>query len=198
MTNQEKANRYLNWISQHYQEQKTKLSAFCRDKQYKFDEDIFSDTYIKVYDKILKHGIKDDSEKGFDNYTFISFKVNTMREGQYSRNQKRDDNVANIPAAYEAYLNTKLTKEEKLKADLYKDFATLYILLEAEKNFEPSDLRLFKIKLFDGLTYKQLADKTKEPCVRQRVVAIKNFIKEHITKKDIDEAFESEYGNLVM
>lgn len=198
MTNQEKANRYLNWVSQHYQEQKNKLSAFCKDKQYKFDEDIFCDTYIKIYDKILKHGIKDDSDKGFDNYTFISFKVNTMREGQYSRNQKRDDNVANIPAAYEAYLNTKLTKEEKLKSDLYKDFATLYILLEAEKNFNPNDLRLFKIKLFDNLTYKQLADKTKEPCVRQRVVAIKNFIKENITKKDIDEAFESEYGNLVM
>lgn len=197
MTKEQQANSYLNWISQHYQAQKNKLMAFCKDKQYKFDEDIFCDTYLKIYDKIMKHGIKDDSDKGFDNYTFISFKVNTMRESQYSRNQKRDYNVV-IPAAYEAYLNTKLTKEEKLKSDLFKDFATLYVLLEAEKNFNPNDLRLFKIKLFDGLTYKQLADKTKEPCVRQRVVAIKNFIKEHITKKDIDEAFEREYGNLVM
>ena len=195
----QQADKFLKWINDNYQIQKDKLLAFCNDKKYEFDEDIFSDTYLKIYDKILKYGIKDDSDKGFDNYMFISFKVNTLREKQYARNQKRDGNVINLSGAYEAFKNTELSQEEKLKSDLKKDFYTLYLLHQAEANFDSESFYLFKQKVFEkGLTYKQLQEKTGIKGVRQKVVNVKNWLKENVSKKEIEKEFQEIYGDLFL
>lgn len=194
----QQADKFLKWINDNYQIQKDKLVAFCNDKKYEFDEDIFSDTYLKIYDKILKYGIKDDSDKGFDNYMFISFKVNTLREKQYARNQKRDGNVINLSGAYEAFKNTELTEQEKLKSDLYKDFATLYLLHKAEQQFDQESFYLFKLKVFEkGLTYKQLQEKTGIKGCRQKVVNVKNWLKENVKQQEVKEEFDNIYGDIL-
>lgn len=194
----QQADKFLKWINDNYQFQKDKLQAFCNDKKYEFDEDIFSDTYLKIYDKILKYGIKDDSDKGFDNYMFISFKVNTLREKQYARNQKRDGNVINLSGAYEAFKNTELSQEEKLKSDLYKDFATLYLLHKAEQQFDQESFYLFKLKVFEkGLTYKQLQEKTGIKGCRQKVVNVKNWLKENVRQQEVKEEFDNIYGDIL-
>lgn len=194
----QQADKFLKWINDNYQIQKDKLLAFCNDKKYEFDEDIFSDTYLKIYDKILKYGIKDDSDKGFDNYMFISFKVNTLREKQYARNQKRDGNVINLSGAYEAFKNTELSQEEKLKSDLYKDFATLYLLHKAEQQFDQESFYLFKLKVFEkGLTYKQLQEKTGIKGCRQKVVNVKNWLKENVRQQEVKEEFDNIYGDIL-
>ena len=123
-TNEQQAEKFLQWLNNHYTSQKQKLLAFCNDKKYKFDDDIFSDTYLKIYEKIRASGINDDSEKGFENYLFMAFKQNLHREKLYARNLKRDENNANIAALNEMFLNQKLTQEEKLLSDLRKDFTT--------------------------------------------------------------------------
>ena len=194
----QQADKFLKWINDNYKFQKDKLVAFCNDKKYEFDEDIFSDTYLKIYDKILKYGIKDCSDKGFDNYMFISFKVNTLREKQYARNQKRDGNVINLSGAYEAFKNTELTEQEKLKSDLYKDFATLYLLHKAEQQFDQESFYLFKLKVFEkGLTYKQLQEKTGIKGCRQKVVNVKNWLKENVRQQEVKEEFDNIYGDIL-
>ena len=194
----QQADKFLKWINDNYQIQKDKLLAFCNDKKYEFDEDIFSDTYLKIYDKILKYGIKDDSDKGFDNYMFISFKINTIRDRQYARNQKRDGNVINLSGAYEAFKNTELSQEEKLKSDLYKDFATLYLLHKAEQQFDQESFYLFKLKVFEkGLTYKQLQEKTGIKGCRQKVVNVKNWLKENVRQQEVKEEFDNIYGDIL-
>ena len=194
----QQADKYLKWINDNYQIQKDKLLAFCNDKKYDFDEDIFSDTYLKIYDKILKYGIKDDSDKGFDNYMFISFKINTLRDKQYARNQKRDGNIINLSGAYEEYKNTELSQEEKLKSDLYKDFATLYLLHKAEQQFDQESFHLFKLKVFEkGLTYKQLQDKTGIKGCRQKVVNVKNWLKDNVRQSEVKEEFDKLYGDIL-
>ena len=194
----QQADKFLKWINDNYQIQKDKLLAFCNDKKYDFDEDIFSDTYLKIYDKILKYGIKDDSDKGFDNYMFISFKINTIRDRQYARNQKRDGNVINLSGAYEAFKNTELSQEEKLKSDLYKDFATLYLLHKAEQQFDQESFYLFKLKVFEkGLTYKQLQEKTGIKGCRQKVVNVKNWLKENVRQQEVKEEFDNIYGDIL-
>ncbi len=194
----QQADKFLKWINDNYQIQKDKLVAFCNDKKYEFDEDIFSDTYLKIYDKILKYGIKDDSDKGFDNYMFISFKINTIRDRQYARNQKRDGNVINLSGAYENYKNTELTEQEKLKSDLYKDFATLYLLHKAEQQFDQESFYLFKLKVFEkGLTYKQLQEKTGIKGCRQKVVNVKNWLKENVRQQEVKEEFDNIYGDIL-
>lgn len=192
------ADKFLKWLNKNYKFQKDKLLAFCNDKKYEFDEDIFSDTYLKIYDKILKYGIKDDSDKGFDNYMFISFKINTIRDRQYARNQKRDGNVINLSGAYENYKNTELTEQEKLKSDLYKDFATLYLLHKAEQQFDQESFYLFKLKVFEkGLTYKQLQEKTGIKGCRQKVVNVKNWLKENVRQQEVKEEFDNIYGDIL-
>ncbi|MBR2558596.1 MAG: sigma-70 family RNA polymerase sigma factor [Methanobrevibacter sp.] len=194
----QQADKFLKWINDNYQIQKDKLLAFCNDKKYEFDEDIFSDTYLKIYDKIMKYGIKDDSDKGFDNYMFISFKINTIRDRQYARNQKRDGNVINLSGAYEAFKNTELSQEEKLKSDLYKDFATLYLLHKAEQQFDQESFYLFKLKVFEkGLTYKQLQEKTGIKGCRQKVVNVKNWLKENVRQQEVKEEFDNIYGDIL-
>jgi len=194
----EQANKYLKWINQNYDKQKSKLQSFCADKKYDWDEDIFCDTYLKIYEKILKNGIKDDSDSGFDNYTFMSFKINMLRDKQYARNQKRDNNIINLAGAYSEYLNSLLTQEEKLKSDLRKDFACLYLMNKVEENFDNEHFYLFRLKTFDKtMTYQKLQEKTGIKGVRQKVVNVKNFLKANVSKSEIDEAFEELYGNLL-
>ena len=47
------------------------------------------------------------------------------------------------------------------------------------------------------MTYNKLAEKTKEKCVRQRVVNIKNWLKDNVSKEEVDKAFQRLYGNLL-
>lgn len=194
MGNEEQAIKFLNWISKNYDIQKNKLTAFCHDKNYKFDEDIFSNTYLKIYEKIIRHGIKDDSDNGFDNYLFMSFKINLLREEQYARNQKRDLNVKNLSGAYELYSQTKITEREKLINDLRKDYFTLYLMKKVEEHFDAEHFYLFRLKTFTNMTYAKLTEHTGIKGCRQKVVDVKNWLKSNVSKDEIEKAFEEEYG----
>lgn len=194
--NEKQAEKFLQWLNNNYTSQKQKLLAFCNDKKYKFDDDIFSDTYLKIYEKIRASGINDDSEKGFENYLFMAFKQNLHREKLYARNLKRDENNANIAALNEMFLNQKLTQEEKLLSDLRKDFTTLYLMQKVEENFDAEHFYLFRLKTFTGMTYRQLYEHTGIKGARQKVVAVKNWLKENVTKQEVDKVFNALYGNL--
>ena len=196
--NEIQAKKFLNWINRNYEEQKSKLKAFCADKNYEWDEDIFCDTYLKIYDKILKDNLKDDSDKGFDGYFFMSFKINTMRKKQYAAVAKRDANVINLSQANEVYLNSLLTEQEKLKSDLYKDFATLYLLKQVEDNFDTEHFYLFRLKVFDKtMTYRKLSEKTGIKGCRQKVVDCKNWLKQNVKQEDIRKEFDAIYGEIL-
>lgn len=192
------AKRFINYINDHYQELYNRFQAFCNDKNYTFDPDIFQDTILKCYQLIDKQGyMKDTTDKGIENYFFMSFKQNLQRESQYARNQKRDDNVVNITGAYSEYLNSLLTQKEKLKSDLYKDFATLYLLSKAEEHFDYEHFYLFRLKTFDKtMTYQKLQEKTQIKGVRQKVVDVKNWLKNNVSQSEVRREFEAIYGDL--
>ena len=189
---------FINYINNNYKELYNRFQAFCNDKNYKFSPDIFQDTILKSYKLIEKQGLKDLSPKGIENYFFMAFKTNTCREAMYARNQKRDDNVTNLTGAYELYQNTLLTQEEKLKSDLYKDFACLYLMSKVEERFDDEHFYLFRLKTFDkNMTYQKLQEKTGIKGVRQKVVDCKNWLKHNVSKDEIDAAFNSVYGDLI-
>lgn len=188
---------FINYINNHYQELYNRFQAFCNNKNYKFDEDIFQDTILKCYNLIYRKGLEDISDKGIENYFFMSFKQNLQRESQYARNQKRDDNVVNLSGAYSEYLNSLLTQKEKLKSDLYKDFATLYLLSAAEEHFDYEHFNLFRQKTFDkNMTYAKLQEKTGLKGVRQKVVDVKNWLKNNVSQSEVKREFEAIYGDL--
>lgn len=189
---------FINYINDHYEELYKRFKAFCLDKNYEFDEDIFQDTILKCYTLIKRKGLEDISDKGIENYFFMSFKQNLQRETQYARNQKRDKNIVNLQGANETYLNSLLTEREKLQADLYKDFATLYLLSKAEEHFDSEHFYLFRLKTFDKtMTYQKLQEKTGLKGVRQKVVDVKNWLKQNVKQSDVRNEFEAIYGDFL-
>ncbi len=192
------ATLFINYINDHYQEIYNSFLAFCNNKNYKFDADIFQDTILKCYKLIEKQGfLKDKSEQGMKNYFFMAFKQNLQRETQYARNQKRDGNVVNINAVNERYQNSKLTEQEKLKSDLYKDFATLYLLKKVEEHFDGEHFYLFRMKTFTNMTYAKLSEHTGIKGVRQKVVDVKNYLKQNVKQEDIRKEFDAIYGEIL-
>lgn len=192
---------FLNYISNHYNELKYKYLNFCREHNYQWDEDIFSDTILKCYEAIRKKGkLNDTTPQGIENYFFIAFKLNIKREGQYARNNKRDRNVTSdeINDTYEQWYNDNhISAMEKVKSDLFKDFSILYIMMLVENNFDQEHFYLFRIKTLDNLTYKQLQERTKIKASRQKVITVKAWLRENLTKDDIKKAFNEIYGNLL-
>lgn len=193
--------KFINHISEHYDELKNKYRTFCTLNNYQWDDDIFSDTILKCYEAIeRKGGLKDTTPYGIESYFFLSFKTNTKREGQYARNMKRDKNIDsdNINDVYENWYNdNKSSSEEKLKQDLFTDWATLYIMQVVEDNFPTEDFYLYRLKTLGNLTYKQIMEMTNEKRVRQRIMDIKNFLKANVRKEDVKELFHQRYNDIL-
>lgn len=190
--------RFINIINDNYEVIKKELTSYCDSVGQKFDEDIFQDTILKCYILLDKQGkMRDSSYQGCKNFMFQAFKRNIMREQQYARNQKRDLNVTNLAKHNELFLNSKLTQEEKLKNDLYKDFATLYLLKQVEENFDEEHFYLFRLKTFTNMTYAQLAQKTNIKGCRQKVVTVKNWLKENVKQEDVKKEFDLIYGDIL-
>lgn len=168
---------------------KPKMKAYCNSMNKQWSEDVFSQTILNCYNAIArKGGLSDKTEKGISNYFFNSFYTNIKREALYSRNAKRD-NTNDLFGEYEHYQGTNLTESEKVESDLYKDFAVLYLLKRAEEQFDPETFYLFNLKFIGQYTYKQLQEHVKAKAIRQRVAEVKRWLKENVTKEEIDDAF---------
>ena len=83
-----KADEFLKFSGEHYNELKKKWSARLKKQGLKFSEDIYNDTIIKVYDHLNKEEYTGDIE----GYLYKSFLQNSKRDMEYSYH-KRDDDV---------------------------------------------------------------------------------------------------------
>ena len=191
---------FLNYINDHYTQLKNKYFKFCQEKQYTWNEDIFSDTIIKCYESIVKRGIKDKTPQGIENYFFKAFKNNIMNEQRYSRNKKRDKNINSdtINDLYETWYNDNFNDARvKIINDLFKDFSILYIMMQVEDNFDSEHFYLFRIKTLCNLTFKSLAEKTKIKASRRKTIEVMRWVKDNIHKEDIRKLFFNLYGDII-
>ena len=190
---------YLEWVGRNLSQLQERMKKYCGNQHLEYDEDIFSDTYLKIYEKIRKNGLKDTTEEGMLNYTFIAFKINTLREPMYARNKKRNLNVedADLNTLYEDYLGNEITQREKLVADLYKDFAVIYILHKVEENFDPEHFKLFQMKFLNDLTFKELRKQSGIKGARDKVKEVVEWLKENVDKDSIREAFFEIFNELI-
>lgn len=192
---------FLNYINDHYTQLKNKYFKFCQERQYTWDEDIFSDTIIKCYESIVKRGIKDKTPQGIENYFFKAFKNNIMNERRYSRIKKRDNNITsdNINELYENWYNSNFNDARvKIINDLFKDFSILYIMMQVESNFDSEHFYLFKVKtLVPDMTFKKLADTTKIKASRRKTIEVMHWVKDNIKKEEIRTVFFQVYGDLI-
>jgi DNA-directed RNA polymerase specialized sigma24 family protein len=192
---------FINYINDHYKQLYYKYRQFCKEKDYEWSEDIFQDTIVNCYSAITKKGnLQDTSNQGIENYFFKSFKMNLMREKQYARNQKRDLNVEadDVDVMYEEWTNNnKEDARTKIVSDMWKDFSCLYIMMLVEEQFDDEHFYLFRLKHLCNMTYKQLTDKTGIKGVRQKILDVKQWLKDNLKKEEINKAFQLAYGDLL-
>lgn len=191
--NSEQAKRFLKFANEHYEDYKKKWAKYLYDKQVDFDEDVFSDTILKVYDYIEKNGINDTTDSGLANYWFKAFNTNIKREKQYSRNVNRDKNV-DATEELDKEINGEDELKLKIRSQVFDDWLIVYILRLVEDNFDSISFHCFRLYyILDKMTYSKLREITKVPDSKKRVVTIKNWLKEKLTKKQLEKEFLKYY-----
>lgn len=195
MDNTEQASRFLKFVNDNYNNLKKKWAKYLIDKQIDFDEDVYSETILKVYDYISANGIKDDSESGFANYFFRAFNINIKREKQYSRNLNRDKNI-DATEELDKEFNGDDELKLKIRRQVFDDWSIVYILRLVENNFDSISFHCFRLYyVLDKMTYQRLREITKVPDSKKRVVTIKNWLKDNLTKKDLEKEFSNYYDD---
>lgn len=190
---------FKQYIDNNYDYIRQHIIAFCLDQHYKWEEDIFHDTLLKCIDLVERNGLKDSSDQGIMNYIFKAYKFNTMRERQYCRVTKRDNNVTDINGAYEDYLSHSISAEDKVTGDLYVDFSAMYLAAAAEDAMmngalTPEEFHLWRFKTFlPSLTYNALEQMTKSKGVRNKVKKVRQWLKDNVTIDDINKNFNKLY-----
>lgn len=146
---EKRAKQFLELSSRYYEHNKTKWNSLLKSVGLCFDEDVYNDTIIKIYDKI--HSEEDDIETTEDEilaYWYKSFVNNIKRNKQYSVNSKRDDSdVIDL-----------LKDEEYIIENTHLYYPTVRFLLnKVRENFDIRSYHLFKIYyLVPNMTYDNL------------------------------------------
>lgn len=168
-----------------------KWRKYFAEIQLTFDYDVLNDTVIKCYDTICKYGLK-DGEKESWNYLFKAFKMNSIREKTYARNQYRDE-VEDINVVYETYMNKQHSEEYKAITDLWEEFQMNYILKWVDYNFTKPFSYLFRLKFVLQLPEKEIKQKTGNKKCRADINEMLRIIRMHIKIEDIRKEFLLKY-----
>ena len=189
--NQADADLFMETIGKNYEA----LKVGCRANQLKankpWSEDAFQDTVVLCYETIQRRGIRDKSDQGIRNYFFNAFRMNVLHEAVLPYNSRRVDD--------EEFVNNydpldERECEQKVKEQLFNDFAVVRILELAEANCDPLSFYCYRLKfLMDKMPYQRLVTITKIKSAKARVKSVIEWIKENVTEEELRKEFEEKY-----
>lgn len=180
------AEYFMEVMGKHYEEYIGKMRKLCSNAGVEFDYDVFADTVIKIHERIERQGfLYNKTEQGCLNYFFRAFIMNMRREGQYAYRAK-----TSLSDEMGKYDGLNITSDEKVEKDLKEDFSVYYILNKAQENVDDESFHLFNLKFLGHYTYKELQQHTNAKAVRQKVSSVKRWIKENISKTEVEKAYE--------
>lgn len=183
-------NKALDYIDRNYDRIKKVCMAHCASTGKQWSEDVFHDTLLKVSDIYERHGLKDESDAGFLNYTFMSFRTNIIREKQYKSNQACQ--------FMDAYGGTTEDEEARASVEMFNDFAIDYIYHKIEEcqDITSDEYNIYRLKTIGNKTYAQMQQKYGWPIhqLRQSVTKVRRFIRQNINKQDIKNKFYELYN----
>lgn len=187
------AQRFLEIANKYYEDNKKKWKKYYVDNDLEFNEDVYGDTIVKIYNYLLTHKLEDDSETGFLNYWFRSFNINVKREKQYAHYQAT---VYGKDLVQESDSQPQLdeTRDEKVRRHIFDDWVVIYILQLVEREFDDISFRCFRLYyILPKMTYNKLREVTKIKDCKKRVVTIKKWLKENITPTQLHKKFKEYY-----
>ena len=168
---EKKAREFLDLTATLYEKNKEKWSGLLKSVGLVFDEDIYNDTIIKVYDKMMADEETDQTtEDELIGYWYQSFKNNIMRNKQYSYNSKRDDcDVIDL-----------LKNEEYIITTPHITFTTIrYLLNKVKEEYNQKDYHLFKMYYLTTLTYDELSLVVGYDA-KSKINKMKNWLKQNV------------------
>lgn len=186
------ADKWLKYIGLIYEEYRMKYFKMANNLNYNVNEDMLNDTILACYNSIARNNLSDTSEQGMRNYLFRAFKVNLNAISNYD---KRKDAVDDLSVLVEQYENQGEATYNKIKKQLFEDYALIYILEQVENNFDTITFHCFRLKTMLPCTYQRLREITKVRDCKKRVVKVNRWLRENMTIQDIYNAFISDYSS---
>lgn len=158
-----------------------------------FDDDVFSQTILTIYDKILKSGVSDPSDKGLENYFFKSVMMNNRRELLYPYLSKRDMNVEPFEVMKDLLDDSDI--EGLKKEEARKQYFMYHLLKEVQDTFDMETFRIFRIfYLYPKMTYTRLQNLTRIKNVKKKILNVRNYLQENIDRNRLNSEFEEWYS----
>jgi hypothetical protein len=153
---EKRAKEFLELSAKLYDTNKSKWKLMFRN----FDEDVYNDTIIKVYEQIMKG---EDTNGDLNGYWFKSFKNNLLRNKQYCINKSKEqlDSVQD-----------RIVEEDEI--NLY--YSTISsILLDVRKQFDRKTFEVFRMYLLCNMSYEKLDDLTGVDS-KERIMRVRKWI----------------------
>ena len=189
MTNEEQIQLFYTFLENNYTQLQKKYKQMCFLNHITYDEDTLQDTVVKVVDIIKRKGLKDESEKGIESYFFQAFKFNTYQTHLQQSKQLKDDNID----PYDLNIIDEVYSEAPAQ---YADMASKYILNRIKEEFDPLTVGIWRLRYIvsingEQLNYKKIKEMTKIEDTRRRIVMVNKWIRDNITKEDINRAIKA-------
>lgn len=191
MDNKQRADQFLKDISPKLKEYEYKWRIYFKEIALTFNIDVLNDTILKCYDTISRLGLKEGQKESL-NYLFKAFKMNSIRELQYARNKNRDE-VEDIGALHEQFMNSQKSAEYKIVYDLWTEFQFNYITRQVELYFDKSAFYLFKLKYILQLDDDKIRKKSRNQNWKKDLKDIVKWLKANVKKEDIIREFNQKY-----
>ena len=184
------ADKWLKYIGTIYEEYRMKYFKMANNLNYNVNEDMLNDTILACYNSIARNNLSDTTEKGMRNYLFRAFKTNLNAVSNYDKRRDFVDDLTTLAEQYEAMGEA---THNKIKKQLIEDYSVIYILEQVENNFDTLTFHCFRLKTMVPCTYQRLRELTKVRDCKKRVVKVNKWLRENISKKEIYNAFISDY-----
>lgn len=165
-------NVFLNFVGKHFNELKGKFTTQIRKIGFDFNHDVFYDTMLKCNDKITDTNTLDEE---MENYFWIAFKNNTMREFNYSRNK--------LTEGEEAITDEVLgTTEDDVYTDFsYSDYENVSKMII--KEFGVDLYKLFALHA-NGTEYKDLVKESEVNDLKYKFRKIRDYVRKNYQKEE--------------
>lgn len=150
---EKRAKEFMDLAGKMYEQNKRKWSNIVED----FDEDIYSDTIVKVYESILKGA---DTDGDLQGYWFKSFK-NNLNKNHKTITKVNSDTI-------------KEKEEEENKVNIY--YSTISdILIKVKRKFDRKTFEVFRMYLLCNMSYEQL-DKLTGVDSKERISRVRKWL----------------------
>lgn len=170
ITMEKRAREFLDITAKYYTANKDKWQRLIKVLGLNFDEDIYNDTIIKVYDKLMNEEDIDKTEDEVIAYWFQSFVNNIKRDKLYSYNKNRDDSdVIEL-----------LKDRELIISDAHLYYPTIRLLLnKVRQGFNDDEYHLFRMYYLTDYTFDELSDILGYN-VKEKIIKMKKWLKENV------------------